>query len=490
MPITLRFNKWRLIIGVLLVTALATVWWGRVMALETAAAEKPTSGGTANRADEPLGIAAFLNLTDPRRAVFRTNLAEIEDHWDDRYTPMLLEVAQLAGWQDRSRFSFIAQLVERKTGIKARSDLDPYFQSVWEKDYDPHPGYARFKAELYRRIDPRFEAYFDDHTDDALIRLDEVRWGGVRRDGIPPLKNPKMIPADAADYLDDDNTVFGLEVNGDARAYPKRILAWHEMFKDTVGGVSVNGVYCTLCGSMILYQTEHGGTHYELGTSGFLYRSNKLMYDHTTESMWSTIKGEPVIGPLVGRGIKLEPLSVVTTTWGQWKRDHPETTVLSLDTGHRRDYREGAAYREYFATDRLMFTVPTLDTRLKNKDEVLALRFGDEETEPAAIAAAFLEDKPIYQAEHGGVSYVILTDPAGANRVYESDGVTFTGYDGAGEAMDERGRTWAVTESSLTTDGAGSDEAEKSRVELLRLPAHRAFWFGWHAAHPDTTLVQ
>ena len=202
-----------------------------------------------------------------------------------------------------------------------------------------------------------------------------------------------MIPAGEAEYLRDSNVVFGLEVEGDARAYPKRILAWHEMFVDEVGGVPVAGVYCTLCGSMILYETVHDGVAYELGTSGFLYRSNKLMYDRATQSLWNTIWGRPVIGPLADRAIELKRRSVVTTTWGEWKRRHPETTVLSLETGHRRDYSEGAAYREYFATDELMFNVPQLDRRLRNKDEVLALVFSEYPDQPLGSVSEVSEEK-------------------------------------------------------------------------------------------------
>lgn len=221
----------------------------------------------------------------------------------------------------------------------------------------------------------------------ATIRLDEIRWGGVARDGIPPLKNPKMLEAPEATYLADGDVVFGIEINGDARAYPKRIMAWHEMVKDIVGGESVNGVYCTLCGAMILYRTIHQGVDYEFGTSGFLYRSNKLMYDHATKSLWSTFEGKPVVGPLVGQGIQLESLPIVTTTWGSWKARHPKTKVLSLETGHVRNYGEGVAYGDYFSTDELRFTVPKLDPRLKNKDEVLALQFPTSPDKKLAIAA-------------------------------------------------------------------------------------------------------
>ena len=116
------------------------------------------------------------------------------------------------------------------------------------------------------------------------------------------------------------------------------------------------------------------GAYASFGTSGLLYRSNKLMFDEETNSLWSTLDGRPVVGPLVGSDAVLTSRAAVTTTWGEWRRRHPQTDVLSLDTGHDRDYSEGAAYRHYFGTDRLMFSVPTTDTRLSNKAEVLVMR--------------------------------------------------------------------------------------------------------------------
>ena len=303
----------------------------------------------------------------------------------------------------------------------------------------------------------------------------------MRQDGIPPLRQPKMLRASEADYLEDDNIVFGIEVNGDVRAYPKRILAWHEMFVDTVGGVEVAGVYCTLCGTVILYETEAAGLSHTVGTSGFLYRSNKLMYDKATQSLWNTIKGEPVLGPLVDKGIALQHQSVVTTTWGEWKRRHPGTQVLSLDTGHRRDYGEGVAYHEYFATDRLMFNTPYNDQRLKNKDEVLALRFKSNPHEQLAISAKYLKDKPVYMDRIGDQNILVLTDKSGGNRVYDPGGVRFKSFDGNVTAIDETGKSWRLTESKLVS---ADNEA------LKRLPYSRAFWFGWHATYPKSRLVK
>lgn len=226
-----------------------------------------------------------------------------------------------------------------------------------------------------------------------------------------------------------------------------------------------------------MYQTEVDGKHYELGTSGFLYRSNKLMYDKETHSMWSTLKGEPVIGPLVKENIKLNRRHVVTTSWGQWKKRHPDTTVLSLDTGHKRDYGEGVAYRSYFSTDRLMFGVPKSDNRLLNKDEVVGLR---NDQEQVAIAADFLAKNPVHHDRIGDSQIVILTDKSGGNRVYESGDTQFDSWDQESAAIDSDGNKWAVTESGLAKDGQ----------TLARAPAHRVFWFGWHAQFPETRLVK
>lgn len=226
-----------------------------------------------------------------------------------------------------------------------------------------------------------------------------------------------------------------------------------------------------------MYQTTVDGVHHELGTSGFLYRSNKLMYDHKTKSLWSTLMGKPVVGPLVQKNIELTRRHVVTTTWGEWRLSNPTTTVLSLDTGHARNYGEGVAYKNYFSTDRLMFAVPETDSRLNNKDEVLALRTADQQL---GISTDFLINNQVFQETAGDLSFVVLTDDSGANRVYESRDVKFDRWDGRGVLTDNQGDDWDVDGADLT-NGAR---------KLNRLPAHRAFWFGWYAQFPKTRLIQ
>ena len=269
------------------------------------------------------GVArAFLTLVVGEEGDMVDAMDLIESTWEPSYLSMALDVMRLI--RNPAVSATLLALVETKSEGAHGYDLGAWQRAMWNAPEARHPRYAAFKGALHGFLDPRFAAYFDE-VGEPLIRLDEIVWGGVRQDGIPPLRNPAMLHADDIAYLEDDHIVFGISVNGDARAYPKRILGWHEMFVDTVGGVPVAGVYCTLCGTVILYHTEHDGVNHALGTSGFLYRSNKLMYDQATQSLWSTMRGIPVVGPLAGKGIVLDRGSVVTTTWGEWRRRHPDT---------------------------------------------------------------------------------------------------------------------------------------------------------------------
>ena len=428
----------------------------------------------AHDADSPSDYVRLLaGSTADRLAA----LERVEAAWQPGSAAMLAEVMFFL--RDAGVQRPVLELLESKTGQELGFDVQAWFDWFWKQEPQSHPHYGHFKSLLYRTIDPKFAGYFSDERA-ATIRLDEVRWGGVRQDGIPPLRAPTMIEAKEATYLADADIVFALEIEGDRRAYPQRILAWHEMFIDEVGGVRVAGVYCTLCGTVIVYETVREGVEHELGTSGFLYRSNKLMYDRATQSLWNTIWGEPAVGPLVGKGITLARRSVVTTTWGEWRRRHPDTLVLSIDTGHERDYSEGAAYRDYFATDELMFNVPTLDRRLKNKAEVLALVLPEHPQSPLAFSQRYLLEHPLVHNRVGDLELVVLTDRSGANRVYATGGVTFGRWDQESTVIDADGGSWALTEASL-------DHADGRR--LTRLPAQRAFWFGWYAAYPQTRLI-
>lgn len=379
----------------------------------------------------------------------------------------------------------LLSFLEQRTGRHFGEDLNQWRQWMWTLPYEPHPDYAVFKGLIYGQIDPRMRDFFPAGVRSS-IRLDEIDWGGVVVNGIPPLRQPRVVPAAAAGYLKDSNVVFGLELNGEARAYPKRILAWHEMAIDHLGGVDLTIVYCTLCGTVIPFESRAGERTFHLGTSGLLYQSNKLMFDEDTNSLWSTFEGVPVVGRLVGSGVKLRARAVVTTTWKEWRTDHPETTVLSLDTGYQRDYAEGAAYRDYFGTDRLMFQVSKTDDRLRNKAEVLVMQSGGTadpgSRAPVAIDTAFLRRHPVYGFAAGGDRFVVVTSDRGANRVYRVS-VSFPEQRAGSTIVDTNGRAWRVTESDLVLES-------QPEMRFSRVSAQRAFWFGWYAQFPDTILIK
>lgn len=380
--------------------------------------------------------------------------------------------------------SRLLRFLERQTGQRFGDELTRWRRWMWQLAYEPHPDYAAFKGLLYAQIDPEMRMFFPPGVT-SLIRLDEVDWGGVNVNGIPPLEYPRHIPAAEARYLKDGHVVFGIAINGEARAYPKRILAWHEMALDRVGGVELTIVYCTLCGTVMPYESRVGDRLRKFGTSGLLYRSNKLMFDHETRSLWSTLEGKPVIGPLAGTGLALRAHPVVTTTWGEWRAEHPETRVLSIDTGYKRDYSEGAAYRDYFATDRLMFEVSRSDARLKNKAEVVVLLVPGSggARHPLAISVDFLRRNPVFQAVVAGRPLVVVTSPDGANRVYDAGPTRFARRVSRDRVADADGRLWRATEEALVAE----DDPGARRP---RLSAQRAFWFGWYAQFPDTELIK
>ncbi len=419
-------------------------------------------------------------FTSSEKATHKNSLNYIDTNWSESFEILAVETLYFL---NNTATSFkLLNILKKKTKKHYGYDFNLWYEYIWSKTPTYHPTYYAFKSILHHSIDRKFSTYFTGRADQSTIRLDEVRWGGVIQDGIPPLRNPRMIPNSNAKYLKDTDIVFGISINGDTRAYPKRILAWHEMFTDSVGGIPVAGVYCTLCGTVILYKTEKNGVQYRLGTSGFLYRSNKLMYDQKTQSLWNTLWGKPVIGPLVGKGIELEYLSVVTTTWGAWKKLHPETTVLSINTGHKRNYNEGIAYKEYFSTDDLMFTVPKTDKRLKNKQEILAIRLPLETNDNYAISSKFLQKNKMYSNTINNKKFTVFTDKSGAHRVYFTQNHQFTSYNSASEATDIGGNTWKLYENKL--------ENIKTKEILERFPTHNAFWFGYKAAFPEVTLIK
>lgn len=200
----------------------------------------PVESASTTSANDAVDYHIILDLLSPKQTGLAEAADTIDSQWHPGNTVMLVETLRFTRRGESSRI--ILSLLKRKTKQSYGRDLDRWFQWIWTQPYQPHPHYAEFKSDLYSRVDQRFSEYFR-NVEKFTIRLDEIRWGGVQRDGIPPLKNPKMLPAHRATYLADSDIVFGVKLDEDIRCYPKRILAWHEMFKDTIAGQAICGVY-------------------------------------------------------------------------------------------------------------------------------------------------------------------------------------------------------------------------------------------------------
>ena len=315
-------------------------------------------------------------------------------------------------------------------------------------DIPAPPDYLRVKRAIFTGIVPGWDRIFVEGKIDWRL----VSWGGVLIDDraydttdeacncIPAADNPEVSSAKDAAWLKDDDIVFGIRVNGEYRAYPRRIMEVREMVNDTLGGRHLGIPYCTLCGAAQAYFTDQlpeGIDRPILRTSGLLIRSNKVMYDVITFSVFDTFLGKAVTGPLAENNLQLKQASVVTTAWGTWKKAHPETTVLveSLALGRDPDFRNGRD------ANGPIFPVGDVDPRLPVHEDIIGV-----------ITAS---GKPV--AFQRSKAFVALKQ--GNEIVYENIRLSL-----------DAGGIKAV-------DASGSD-----------LGSHQAFWFAWSQFHPQTAL--
>ena len=307
------------------------------------------------------------------------------------------------------------------------------------------PGYFQLKRAIYLEQDESWAPFFDA---DADLDWREVTWGGVWRDEMQALVDPPVVEPEHADHLEADDMVFGVVVGEEARAYPRRFLEVHEMANDTLGGLHVAFSYCTLCGAPIPYfvdELDMVDEPLELRTSGLLQRSNKLMYDAQTESLFDQFNGNAVAGPLHEAEVELEALRVTVARWEDWRDQQPDTTVLAVP-GRRSPGREILNYpgdlRERRDADGPVFPVGERDDRADEQRVVLGV-----ET-PRGAAVAFPVEEATAALEAG-----TEVDEAGVRLDLEDGGLVARAGDGGPE-----------------------------------LPAHEAFWFAWSQFRPDTQL--
>ena len=343
--------------------------------------------------------------------------------------------------------------------------------------------------------DPRSDAF-----PDALVPIDEIISGGPPPDGIPPIDAPVFIDVvQADDLLEGAESVVALEINGDARAYPVRVMIWHEIVNDTVGGFPVSVTYCPLCNSAVSYGREVNGVETTFGTSGRLFASALVMYDRLTESLWTHFDGRAVVGVLAGT--QLDPVASPLMAWEDFAAAYPEGRVLDWTrTGHSRDYgRNPYVGYDDAETEPFLFR-GVVDDRERAKQRVVGITVDDASV---AYSMALLADGDgsATPVTIGGRELVILWKPGQASAldastveggqdvgsvgvfVPEVDGSSVTLVAQGGQFIDsETGSTWTI--AGIAVDGP-LEGSNLERVEHLD-----TFWFAWSTYRPETLLVE
>ena len=320
-------------------------------------------------------------------------------------------------------------------------------------DLPAPPGYREMKRDLFLFIEPKWEPFFADAA--SAIDWRQVGWGGVFIDDranatqgevcprgcIPALDQPKVTPASKGGWYPDGAIVFGVVINGQARAYPKNIMEVHEMVNDTLGGRQIGMPYCTLCLSVQAYFTDQvPGFKPLLRTSGLLSRSNKFMYDRSTWSAIDTFTGRAISGPLHKAGVTLPQTTVVISTWGAWRKAYPRTTIVAEDGGIGRRYPlNPLGGRD---DNGPIFPVGDVDPRLPVHEAVLGVTAPDGKPLAFPRVAAQLALRDGEPVRLGGVE--VRRD-------------------------------------------AGGLRAFAGKTELI---SHEAFWFAWSQFKPGTELWQ
>ena len=310
-----------------------------------------------------------------------------------------------------------------------------------------------------------------------LIPLDKIKSGGPPKDGIPSIDDPKFSGINDSSFVSDSDIVIGLEINGDRRAYPLSILVWHEIVNDRVGDVPVAVTYCPLCYTNQVFDRVINGTEVEFGTSGKLYNSNLLMYDRWTESFWSQGLGVAVTGEFTGMRLTTIPFDVIT--WGDWKKLHPDTLVLTTETGHLRSYATDP-YGDYYTNPKIIFPVDNDDSRMHPKEIILGFH---EKEIYKAYKQSDVEIHKIINDNLGQTPLLLVSlfsqNTRAFDRTLNGDVLEFEFVND--KIMDTK------TNSEWNYEGLAISGALEGN-KLTRMSMAPGFWFEWVAFHPQTEI--
>ena len=312
-----------------------------------------------------------------------------------------------------------------------------------------------------------------------IVPLEKIKSGGPPKDGIPSIDNPKFAPVSESQFVPDTTFVIGLDINGEKRAYPLFIMVWHEIVNDSVGGVPVAVTYCPLCFTNQVFERVIDGKEVEFGTSGKLYNSNLVMYDRLTDSYWSQALGVAITGELTGYELKRIPFDVIS--WADWKTLHPDTLVLTTETGHIRSYGVDP-YGDYYTDPRILFPVEHEDDRMHPKELILGFHESDvykaykqDDVESAIVINDIFNNKPMMLVS------LFSGDSRAFDRTVNDKVLTFDFVDNVIIDLESK--------SKWNYDGVATSGSMEG-IQLVRLPFNPGFWFQWVAFHPDTEVYE
>ena len=384
--------------------------------------------------------------------------------------------------------------LERLSGQGLGADWLGWVRWYDDQELAPPPGFTAFKGALYAAFDPGYAELLRDDPS-PRIRIEAIQWRGIAIDGVPTLDTPRVESAEQASWLLPGEPVVGVEIEGRARAYPVRILDWHEVVNDTLGGRRICLFNGALYGAVQVFDARFGGVAREFASAGLIYESNTLVLDRGTRSLWVELSGRPVVGELAAQDDGLESIPSVVSTWGEWLMRHPDSSVLSIATGHDRVYQPGNPYGGYYQSSLLLFPIRALRDDLPHKERVFGVERGGRAkafavgslVQAGVLNDAIGDEALVLVANEGRIQVEgeselagpVVYDAGAAVRAYRAEGHRFDRGPDERSLVDEAGGVWRITEPSLI-----GPQGEK----LPRLAGSLVYWFGWQSVHPETLV--
>lgn len=290
------------------------------------AGERPEIDDQGDPAVSADPLAKYLNLLSLNKRLCNNAFTTIEREWQPTDAAMLLATMELMPTQERRDRAFA--LLRSKTGQSPPDKMDAWYAWLWDSRPAIDPRLRLLMGRLYERHASEFKDYFDDDVP-PQIPLDELRTSRLLPAGVRTLSKPAWIPASEADYLAADDVVYTIDVQGEFRTLPQKVVSRFHVVRDSVGGVPYVAVYDKSRETLDCLQTTVAGKVQQMTDSGFLQRRVPLLRDLSTNSLWSIETGRPVVGPLAASGQQLERIAVTRSVWSDWRREHPDGKVLA-----------------------------------------------------------------------------------------------------------------------------------------------------------------